>query len=241
MLVRSRAIVLGRVKYNDTSDICTLFTEQMGAVSFIVRIPKTRRAAVQTILLQPLTLLEVEWNQLESRHLHRLTSAVCIHPYSTLPYHPVKAALSQYLAELLYHALRQEHDGTRLYPYLDTSLRWLDEAPSGYANFYIVFLLYLARLLGIEPNLTDYRDGDCFDLQSGCFVASKPLHPYYIEGREARLVALLPRCNLETMRCFRFTRAERGRLLQLMGDYYRLHIPGFPQLKSVEVLREVFA
>lgn len=35
-------------------------------------------------------------------------------------------------------------------------------------------------------------------------------------------------------------RAERTRCLTIMNEYYRLHLPDFPVLKSLEVLKELF-
>ena len=35
-------------------------------------------------------------------------------------------------------------------------------------------------------------------------------------------------------------RLERTRCLNIMNEYYRLHLPDFPVLKSLEVLKELF-
>ena len=42
------------------------------------------------------------------------------------------------------------------------------------------------------------------------------------------------------MRVFRFSGADRSRLLAALNRYYALHLPGFPDLKSLDVLREMF-
>lgn len=34
-------------------------------------------------------------------------------------------------------------------------------------------------------------------------------------------------------------RLERGRYLEVLDEYYRLHVPEFPELKSLDVLKEV--
>ena len=45
----------------------------------------------------------------------------------------------------------------------------------------------------------------------------------------------------ETMHLFAMSRAERNRCLTIINDYYRLHLPNFPLLKSLDVLKELFA
>jgi len=42
------------------------------------------------------------------------------------------------------------------------------------------------------------------------------------------------------MHLFKMNRQERLRLLVLINDYYRLHLPDFPELNSLQVLKEVF-
>ena len=44
----------------------------------------------------------------------------------------------------------------------------------------------------------------------------------------------------ENMRLFRFSGQERNRILGAINDFYRLHVPGFPELKSLSVLRDLF-
>ena len=36
-------------------------------------------------------------------------------------------------------------------------------------------------------------------------------------------------------------RAQRNTILEGLITYYRLHVPEFPELQSVEILREIFA
>lgn len=240
MLLKSQAIVLNKTKYDDTSEIVSLFTEAAGIVTFIVRIPKTRRASIKNFVLQLLNLLEIEWDHREGSGLRRLRNLRCSHPYASLPYHSVKASMSQFLGEFLFYALRNEHEGAQLFPYLVSSLIWFDEADRGYTNFHLVLMLHLSRFLGILPQALKGERHLCFDLLNACYADVLPVHSYYVTGREATFLPKLLRMNFHNMHLFAFSRQQRTRLLALMNDYYRLHIPNFPQLKSIEILREVF-
>lgn len=240
MLTCSEALVLRTIKYNDTSFIAVLFTEAEGAVSFLVRIPKSRRSGLSMKIFQPLTVLEVEWDNRDSLSLQQLRRCRCGQPYSSIIQDPVKTAVALFLAEFLYYSLRHEKSGRPLFNYLHTSLLWFDVAQSSYSNFHLVFLMRLSRFLGLFPNAERYASGDIFDLQSSCFVNKVPVHSYYVKGKEAESIPLLLRMNYETMHLFRFSRTERNRLLDILNVYYQLHVPGFPNLKSLDVLREVF-
>jgi DNA repair protein RecO (recombination protein O) len=117
----------------------------------------------------------------------------------------------------------------------------LDEAKKGFANFHLVFLIYLSRFLGLYPNLENYRKGDYFDMLNGSFTSVRPLqHAFFIHPEEASHLPRLMHINYETMHLFKMKRTERIRCLTVINDYYRLHLPGFPELKSIKVLQELF-
>ena len=241
MLVKSRTLVLSRLRHNDTSDIACLYTEAKGSVSFVVRKSKTRSVGDMSILFQPLNLLEIEWDYKENQSLAVVRHVHCCYPYSRLPYDPVKAAMASFLSEFLYYALRKEQANEGLYEYLASSLQWLDMAERGFSNFHLALQVRLTMFLGIMPNISDYMSGAVFDMQDASYAMQVPAHGYYLKGREAAFVRLLVRMDFNNMRFFCFSTPQRSRLLDLINAYYRLHVPYFPVLKSIEVLREVFS
>ena len=207
MLQKTKGIVLHTLKYNDTSIIVDMYTELSGRASFLVAVPRSRKAAVKSVLFQPLSFIEFEADYRPNATLYRIKEA--------------------------------EH--RPLFAYLQHSIIWLDECGGGFANFHLVFLMRLSRFLGLYPNLEDYHTGDYFDLLNACFTSIRPqLHSSYINPEEAGRLRQLMRMNYETMHLFGMSRAERARCLTIMNDYYRLHLPDFPALKSLEVLKELF-
>ena len=149
--------------------------------------------------------------------------------------------MALFLAEFLYRAMREEAENRPLFAYLEHSVIWLDECKESFANFHLVFLMRLSRFLGLYPNLEDYHAGDYFDMLNACFISIRPqLHSSYINPEEAGQLCQLMRMNYDTMHLFTMNRAERIRCLTIINDYYRLHLPDFPVLKSLEILKELF-
>lgn len=241
MQVKSSVIVLSSIKYNDTSNIVEVFSKEMGRVSFIVKIPKTSRAAVKRSLFQPMSLLELEWNHRLVSNLQRIQSAKSYAPFVSLPYNPYKASIALFLAEFLRSALHEEQAHASLYAYIESSVLWLDACERSFANFHLVFLIRMSRFLGFYPNLEGYEEGCYFDMLNSCFMKERPFHSHFVMPAEAARLPLLMRMNYETMRLFGFSRNERDRLIAFINNYYCLHIPNFPQLKSLDVLRELFS
>ena len=241
MYQKTIGIVLHTLKYNDTSNIVDVYTEQNGRTSFLVRIPRSRKSGVRSVLFQPLALVELEADIRPTSNLHRIREAKALFPFRSLPYHPYKSSIAMFLAEFLYRALREEAPNEPLFAYLLHSIRWLDECEDRpFSNFHLVFLMRLSRFLGLYPNVEGYTTGCYFDMLNACFTPALPQSGAFLNPDEAARIRLLFRMNYETMHLFALSRTERNRCLTVINDYYRLHLPDFPVLRSLEVLKELF-
>ena len=276
MLIKTEAIVLHSLKYGESRMIVDLFTRQQGRLSCIVSIPKTSKAKIKKQLFQPLTLIDVESDIRPRVQLQKLRDARLLHTPLTLHLSPAKMAISLFLAEFLYHALRGEQQpDEQLFDYMKHSFLWLDAAHDGYANFHLSFLMHLSRFLGFYPNLESGRLGvsssgrlgvsssgrlgvsssgclddkpqtlnlkpqSFFDLRESCFCEAPPLHADFLHPEEAARIHDMMRMDYQNMHLFRMSRTDRNRCLDVMLTYYRLHLPSFPELKSLPVLKELF-
>ena len=268
MLIKTEAIVLHSLKYGESRMIVDLFTRQQGRLSCIVSIPKTSKAKIKKQLFQPLTLIDVESDIRPRVQLQKLRDARLLHTPLTLHLSPAKMAISLFLAEFLYHALRGEQQpDEQLFDYMKHSFLWLDAAHDGYANFHLSFLMHLSRFLGFYPNLESGRLGvsssgrlgvsssgrlndkpqilnlkpqSFFDLRESCFCEAPPLHADFLHPEEAARIHDMMRMDYQNMHLFRMSRTDRNRCLDVMLTYYRLHLPSFPELKSLSVLKELF-
>lgn len=241
MQEKTSAIVLHCLRYNDTSYIANVYTETVGRASYIIKVSRARNVGVRPSLFHPLALLELEAEGKNTAQLRRITEARLLYPLHSLPLDPFKSAIALFLGEFLHHALREEGMNRPLFAYLLHSIRWLDSCEGiAVANFHLVFLMRLSRFLGLYPNLDDYVPGDCFDFLGACFCRRPPLHGHFLRPEEAVFIPRLMRMNFGTMHLFAFNRLQRLRCLEVLNDFYRLHIPSFPQLRSLEVLRELF-
>ena len=241
MYQKLTGIVLHTLKYNDTSNIVDIYTEQVGRASFLVKIPRSRKSGVSSVFFQPLSMVELEADVRPTSNLHRIREAKQLYPFRSLPYHPYKSCIAMFLAEFLYRALKEEASNEPLFAYLTYSIRWLDECEGRpFSNFHLVFLMRLSRFLGLYPNVEDYTEGCYFDMLNACFTPFLPKGGAFLKPDEASRIRLLLRMNYETMHLFGMSRMERNRCLMVINDYYRLHIPDFPLLRSLDVLKELF-
>ena len=189
---------------------------------------------------QPLSLLEIEADIRQKVQLQKLKDVRLASPFTSIPFHPHKLSMALFLAEFLYHALRSEQRNELLYDYVESSIQWLDGQDSQFANFHLVFLMRMSRFLGFYPNLDNYKAGDYFDLRESVFLPSPPVHRDFLYPEEAEKVQLMMRMDFPTMHLFQMSHGERNRLLEVSLLYYRLHLPDFPEMKSIEVLQTLY-
>ena len=218
MLTKSEAIVLHSLKYGEGRIITDMYTREHGRLSFIVPAPRSERSKIKKQYLQPLTLLSIECDVRPLQQLQKLRDASLLTPLPSLYSDAKKLTIGLFVAEFLYHALRDEQHDAPLFNYVRNSIEWLDGAEKNFANFHLVFLMRLSRFLGFYPNLEE--ENDYFD--------------------QASRIRLLMRMDYPTMHLFRLSRTERNRILELLLLYYRLHLPSFPALRSLSVLQELY-
>ena len=240
MLTKTQAIVLHSLKYGETRMIVDMFTRQFGRLSFIVSMPKTAKSKMKKQFFQPLSLLEIETDVRPKVQLQKLSDVRLSSPFTSIPFHPHKLSMALFMAEFLYYALRSEQRNELLYDYVESSIQWLDGQDDRFANFHLVFLMRLSRFLGFYPNLEHYQAGDYFDLRESEFLPAPPVHRDFLYPEEAEKVQLMMRMDYPTMHLFRMSHQERNRLLEVTLIYYRLHLPDFPEMKSIGVLQELY-
>lgn len=240
MLSKTRGIVLHSIPFNDTRYIIHIYTETFGRQSCLASRAKGRKQAVSKALFMPLSVIEIEMERQPLREFCYIRETKPCFPLSRLFTDPVKNAQALFLAEILFRTIREPEADPRLFDYLCRSIRILEDAGEGTANFHLVFLLHLLAYLGIFPNIATWREKHYFDMQSGVFTALPPLHKHYLNQEESLVFARLFRISFENMSFYEFSRHDRVNILNRIISYYRLHLPEMPEIKSLPVLQILF-
>lgn len=239
MFIDDKGIVLRCVKYDDKSFIAHVFTASHGHVSFMVNASRSKRSGASVRLFQPLSFLAFQWDAKPNVTLHRMKEVRLLFVQHEIPTDPVKRYVVMMLAEFMVYALGGEAENSDLYVYMEHSVQWFDAAQEGYANFHLVLLLKLARFLGIAPNVDEYVKGCAFDLTNGHFVPTGIASELMMDMRDAELLCRLSETNYAAMAEIAMNRHDRARLVRYLARYFSLHIPGFPAIKSLDILQEV--
>lgn len=241
MLHKIRGIVLKTTLYSESSVVVQIFTDKLGIQSYLINGVKKPKAKIPMNVLQPLHVLEMEVYHKATIQIQRVKEARPAPSFRTIPYQVVKNTIIQFLNEVLYKSIRQQHADEQLFEFIYYAINWFDETEAVVVNFHLAFLLKLSRFLGFAPRAQSRTDQLYFDLQEGDFTSVIPLHPYFMDKADADLFLLLFNTPFEKINELKLNNQTRRHILDKILVYYTLHTASFGQIKSHQILEEVLS
>ncbi|OJW16421.1 DNA repair protein RecO [Mucilaginibacter sp. 44-25] len=236
MLHKTRGIVFKTTDYSESSVVVQIFTEKFGLQSYIINGAKKPRAKISRNMLQPLHLVDMVVYHKANGSVQRIAELKNQPLLQTVPYDVIKSCIAMFLNEVLYKAIKQQSADERLFDFIFNAIELLDHQSTGIANFHLLFLLQLTRYLGFYPH---GQHADYFDMKDGVFVHYKPNTLNYLSPPHTKNFYALLQCGFGRMNEVKLSNDERRYLINKLLEYYALHIEGFGNINSHEVLEEV--
>ena len=237
MLIKTKAIVLSSLKYQENSLIVKCFTESDGLKSYFVPSAYSNKKVNQKIAyFQPLTIIEIEANHKNKGTLEHFKEIRLAHSYYSINTDIVKSTIVIFLSEILHHAIKEEEKNQSLFSFLETALLWFDTHQET-TNFHLILMIEVTKYLGFYPDLTEL-DFPYFDIKEGYFTPFQSINS--LTEHETHLFKRLLQLKFDSDQKI-FAGIERQLLLKILLDFYTLHLDGFKKPKSLEVLKEVFS
>ncbi len=240
MQTKTRGVILHQVKYSDSAGIVNIYTRNFGRVPYMVRGINSKRSATRAALLQPLSLVDIEVNHNPKREIQSIKEMRIAVPYREIPFDPVKNAIALFMAEVLHKALRHTGKDEELFDFVEKSVLQLDSCGEGVGNFHLAFMSGLAETLGFSPQMSNGEQCQYFDMMNGIFDTQRPQHLHYLQGEASLRFRLLMQINYETLNILPLTRRQRAESLDNLVEYFRLHLPDFHALHSVDVMHKLW-
>jgi DNA repair protein RecO (recombination protein O) len=226
MLVKTRGIILGSIKYKETSIIVSIYTEMLGTKSYIVNGVRDKKGKIA--FFQPLTILDMVVYNNTSSSLNRISEYNIHRAYKSATFELKKIAVLLFLAELFSKTLKEEHPDEELFSFLVKRLILFDELEEEYEDFHLIFLLDYAVYLGVRPSAAVDIAKD-FGRSLDKDVAL--LFDELLKQEEGTTASFSLKINASL----------RRRALEVLVDYYQIHFPSMGRIQSLTILKEVFS
>lgn len=236
----TQGIILQHIRYRDKKSILKIYTLQHGLQSYAVNVGHSKTSKIKAAHVAPLNQVEFVEHNRKTREIQLITEIRLTYIYQSLFADLIKNCLAAFMNEVLVKCLKEQQPNEELYFFTAVKLKSLDTAEKSSANFHLQFLLGLAGHMGFFPN-NNYSEKNClFDLQEGVFVDRPPDHLFYTDSETSFHLQELVEAS-QGRREFACTGPVRAELLQALLLFFKLHVPGFGEVRSLPVLRELLA
>lgn len=211
----SEFIVLAATKVGDSSIVLHTLSPGWGRRSFIAGASRKIPGAA----LQPLSILEAEVPENPKSELWRLRSVSVPEPLAGIRSNLYKNSMTMFMSEVLYRTVKDGEGGDGLYDWCRRSIMTLDALESDFSNYHLRFLLEFAGQLGFGAGLED-------------------LAPF--AGEYYGVVKELLQRDFASSLLVPLSGAQRNAVASLLLDYIGYHIESQLNIRSLDVLRELY-
>jgi len=208
-------IVLSTTKVGENALVVHTLSREWGRRGFLVR--SGAKAGMSRFL--PLNILEAEVVENPKSELWSLRNIAPKEALSGIRNNIYKNTMTLFLSEVLLRTLKDGTNEDGLFDWCVGSILTLDALESDFSNFHIRFLLEFAGALGFRPTLQDIAPFAGENLPR--------LKPFLEKSFEESL--LLP-----------LTGENRNALCEVLLQYLSYHTDTNIQVKSLQVLRELY-
>lgn len=239
MLHATQGIVFHHIKYSESSVIAKIYTELFGLQSYMIRGIRNKKSKVKSALLQHLTLVDLVVYHKSKNNIHNIKEIKIAHTFQSIPYNIYKSSIAVFLNDILYHVIKEEETNPELFKFLFNAIQILDLKEDSYTTFHYFFLIQLTKHLGFFPN-NNFSDNYCnFDMEEGNFTSQKGSGNIYISLPFSFYIAQLTNMYFEDLDKLNIKASHKNELLEILLNYYRLHLPIPLNIKSHQILQTV--
>jgi DNA repair protein RecO (recombination protein O) len=239
MILSTKGVVLHCMDYSETSVIAKVYTEQLGLQSYIAKGVRKKGARIKRNLFAPLSIIQLIANHKEGEGLRVMRDASCEHQLNGIATDMAKTAVSIYISELLTRAIPSQMADPNLFHFIEDSVLNLDRSNESVSGFPLGFTIGLTQFMGLAPHNNFSANDTYFDMIEGNFCSYPPDHMYYFSSPLSDSFSEVLTALNAGIVSIKTDYATRGELLVRMLEYFRIHIPTFGEIKSVQVLSDV--
>ena len=241
MNIKTEALVLRTYKYSETAIIAKIYTKERGLLSFMVHGVRKKKSKFRAAFFQILQQLSLEINYKDNSKLNTLKEVNILVNYTDLHTNIYKSTIAQFIGEVIFKSVQEQENNSSLFDFLQNSVTVLDEmSDNEIGNFHLVFLLNLSRYLGFYPHNNYGTKCKYFCAETGEFEFIITNIKYFGLENSTILHELL-KCNYSNMYDIKLSSAKRKLLLYGILRFFQIHMPEMGDIKSLEVLEEIFS
>jgi len=221
-------VFLHRSVYSDSSLIAWFFTRENGLQKFLFRGGKKKSHS-----LFPMAVCELSYYGHKHSDLLNLTAVESAQP-SSFQFNPISSTIAFFCVECAKKCMHQGDKDEAAFQFLVRFSSRLEKSDN-MGMLPLQFLIGFSESLGFKPYL-EHDDGSYFNLDAGVFQSNMNTHERIVSGKGVDLIRSIS-CDSNLHQ--EVTKQMREEALNIMLEYYKIHIPRFDKLETFDVVKEI--
>ncbi|MEA3461516.1 MAG: DNA repair protein RecO [Bacteroidota bacterium] len=240
MIQKTRGIVLHTTKYGESSLVTHCYTEQAGRQTFMVKGVRKSKKQNRANLFQPLFILDFEVYHKDNREIQLVKEVTRAIPLNSIPFDITKSTQAIFMAEVLYRVVKEEESNPMLASFLISTIQYLDTMEDASPDFHIIFMFQLSRHLGFYPQNNYGEERIFFNLVSGQFKTQFGDPEIYLDQGVSELWNRYMLTDIQSVKEEGFNGTQRKNILDNLVRFFKLHVTGMGDIRSLEILHAFF-
>lgn len=234
-----KAIILKSLPYSEQQQIMHVYSAERGYMQLITPMALFKRK--NNHAMQCMQIVEIEYFPNERGGLHKLKSVSSLVNTSSIYFDVFKMNIALLWGEILDLVLRHSDPNEDVFEYVRYSVEYLNTSQEDIANFNLLFLFRLSKIMGFGIDTDSFRPDYVFNINDGCFYPAGAPENYYTGPHSARIIRELCVCPLESLKDIPLNQQSRKILLDIALLFLGFHLNLNFKTKSIRVIREIFS
>lgn len=227
------------IPHSEQQHILYVYSAERGYMQFITPMSLFKRK--NNLSVQCMQIVEIEYFPNERGGLHKLKSVSLLVNTSAIYFDVFKMNIALLWGEILHLALRHSDPNEELFAYLRYSVEYLNASENDVANFNLLFLFRLGKILGFGIDDSTYGPDHVFSINDGCFYPTGVPETYCTGPHSAKIIHEFCTCPMEELKNIPLNQQGRKILLDIALLFLGFHLNLDFNTKSIRVIREIFS
>jgi len=220
MIISTKGILFNYIKYSDNSLIIELFTADRGKESFLISTKKFPKN-----FFKLLSIYDIEIIIKDNRNIQKIKNISLIYNFNFYFNH-IKSCIIIFISEFLNKITPKSQPDPNLFNFIENSIYAFNNLDKGFANFHLSFILKLTKYLGISIEnflLSELNDSENLE-----------------ENFHSTILLHLYRIDYDFLDEIKLNKNLRNEILNKIMNFYSANYYTLSNIKSLEVLKEIF-
>jgi DNA repair protein RecO (recombination protein O) len=238
-LYHSQGIVFRVLKYGESSIICDIYTREKGLKSFIVSGVRSQKAGGRAAIYRHLNVVDIVAYNQDGDRLARIKEISLGHHFLQINADVIISSVAIFMLELCRNSIREREPNPELFDFLLSWMHFLDLQKPFHPATHLLFMIEFSAAMGFGPMRNFHTSRPYFSLIEGCYDHFSASTPHVLDGDESEDLYSLLGISRENLNSFRMPKIKRDKLTENLLMYYKLHLPSFKTVQSIDVLKAV--